>query len=167
MAAPVLLGAVARIPLGVLTDRYGGHLGSTTLLLILLAPTALAGVAMSYDALLGASFLLGLAGASCAVGVPYVAQWFRPENQGLALGIYGMGNVGTAIASILAPRVAESYGWPVAFWMFLPTLVVMLPSSGCLDRMRRVLSRAELGWSIDLPCSVGVLSPGFSRSSTS
>jgi NNP family nitrate/nitrite transporter-like MFS transporter len=84
-------------------------------------PTALAGLASSYGALLAVSLFLGLAGASFAVGVPFVAGWFPPERQGVALGVYGMGNIGTAIASALAPRL----GWPAAFWALLPLLLVM------------------------------------------
>src|SRR5690606_28562552 len=80
VAVPVLLGSVARVPLGMLADRYGGHLIFTVLLLFLPIPVALTGLTTTYGALLGVSFLLGLAGAAFAVGVPYVAQWFRPEN---------------------------------------------------------------------------------------
>jgi NNP family nitrate/nitrite transporter-like MFS transporter len=125
VAVPVLLGSVARIPLGLLTDRYGGRIVFTALLLILLLPVGLAGLTGSYASLLGVSFVLGLAGASFAVGVPFVARWFPPAQQGLALGVYGMGNVGTALASALAPRLAGGYGWPMAFWAFLPALLAM------------------------------------------
>lgn len=125
VAVPVVLGSLARIPLGMLTDRYGGRVVFTLLLLILLAPTALAGLTTSYASLLAVSFFLGLAGASFAVGVPFVARWFPPARQGFALGVYGMGNIGTAIASFFLPQVASGFGWPVAFWVFLPVLLVM------------------------------------------
>jgi NNP family nitrate/nitrite transporter-like MFS transporter len=125
VAVPVVLGSLARIPLGLLADRYGGRLTFTGLLVVLLVPTALAGLAASYGTLLAVSFFLGLAGASFAVGVPFVARWFPPAQQGLALGIYGMGNVGTAIASFAAPRLAAGGGWPLAFWVWLPVLAAM------------------------------------------
>ncbi|MBI4493012.1 MAG: NarK/NasA family nitrate transporter [Chloroflexi bacterium] len=125
VAVPVLLGSLARIPLGMLTDRYGGRLVFTALMLVVLAPAALAGLATSYAALLAVSFFLGLAGASFAVGVPFVARWFPPARQGFALGVYGMGNIGTALASFLLPRVAGGLGWPAAYWMFLPALLMM------------------------------------------
>ncbi|HZS00959.1 MAG TPA: MFS transporter [Chloroflexota bacterium] len=121
---PVLLGATARLPLGLLTDRYGGRAVFTALLLALLVPVALVGLTRSYPALLAASFVLGLAGASFAVGVPFVARWFPPERQGIALGIYGMGNIGTAIANLTAPPLAERTGWPLVFWAWLPVLAV-------------------------------------------
>lgn len=125
VALPVVLGSLARIPMGLLTDRFGGRVVFTALMLALLVPVALVGFAGSYGMLLMVSFLLGLGGASFAVGVPFVARWFPPARQGFALGIYGMGNVGTAVAALVAPRVAERLGWPAAFWIFLPALVAM------------------------------------------
>ena len=123
VAVPALLGSVARIPLGLLTDRYGGRLVFSLLMLVLLIPVALAGLTRSYPALLGASFLLGLAGASFAVGVPYMVRWFPPAQHGMVLGIYGTGNVGTALASFAGPRLAADLGWPAAFWVFVPVLL--------------------------------------------
>lgn len=66
VAVPVLLGSLARIPLGILADRYGGRLVFTILMLVLLAPVALAGLTRSYVSLLAVRFLLGVAGASFA-----------------------------------------------------------------------------------------------------
>lgn len=122
VAVPVILGSVLRLPLGILTDRYGGRLVFTGLMLVLLAPVALIGLTNSYLTLLAASFFLGLAGSSFAIGVPFVARWFPAAQQGFALGVYGMGNVGTAVASAVAPRMANAFGWPSAFWVFLPVL---------------------------------------------
>src|SRR5690606_5727590 len=107
VAVPVLLGSVARLPLGMLTDRYGGRLVFTVLMVSLIAPAFVAGFMDSYGGLLAVSFFLGLAGASFAVGVPFVSRWFPPQRQGFALGVYGVGNIGTAVASFMAPRVAD------------------------------------------------------------
>jgi len=63
VATPVLLGSVARIPLGMLTDRYGGRLVFTALMLVVTLPAALIGFSNSYAALLAGAFFLGLAGA--------------------------------------------------------------------------------------------------------
>jgi MFS transporter, NNP family, nitrate/nitrite transporter len=125
VAVPVLLGSVARIPLGLLTDRFGGRVVFAALLLFLVIPLSMAGLTTSFGTLLLAAFFLGVAGASFAVGVPFVARWFPPERQGLALGVYGAGNIGTALAAITAPTVAASLGWPFAFWVFAPAVVVM------------------------------------------
>lgn len=124
LAVPVVLGSLARFPLGILADRHGGRLVFTALILFLIVPVALAGLTNSFGALVAVSFLLGLAGASFAIGVPFVSRWFPPERQGLALGIYGMGNIGTAVANFTAPPLANSFGWQRAFWLFLPLLLV-------------------------------------------
>ncbi len=125
VAVPVILGSLARIPLGLLTDRYGGRRVFSALLAFVALPALLAGLTGSFGSLVGVSFILGVAGASFAVGVPFVARWFPPERQGFALGIYGMGNIGTALAALVAPRVADSAGWPTAFWLWIPLLLLM------------------------------------------
>lgn len=125
LAAPVLLGSVARIPLGMLTDRFGGRLVFSGLIVSLALPAFAAGFTKSYPLLLAVAFVLGMAGASFAVGVPFVAGWFPAHRQGFVLGVYGMGNIGTAIAGFMAPRVASAYGWQYAFWVFLPALLLL------------------------------------------
>jgi MFS transporter, NNP family, nitrate/nitrite transporter len=125
LAVPVVLGSLARIPLGVLTDRYGGRVVFTALLLVTLVPVAVAGLTTSFVSLLAVGFVLGLAGASFAVGVAYVAPWFPPARRGFALGLFGTGTGGTAIAALVAPRVAPALGWQMAFWMWLPVLALM------------------------------------------
>jgi NNP family nitrate/nitrite transporter-like MFS transporter len=124
VAAPVLVGGLGRIPLGLLADRFGGRKVFTALLVALLVPVALVALTRSWVSLLGAGLLLGLAGTSFAVGIPFVAQWFPPERRGLALGIYGMGNMGTAVAGFVAPRIADALGWQVFFWLLLPLIAL-------------------------------------------
>jgi NNP family nitrate/nitrite transporter-like MFS transporter len=116
-AIPVVLGSLARVPLGILTDRYGGRLVFSLLLAVSAVPSVLFGYASAYWALLCVGFLLGVAGASFAVGVPFVAGWFTPERQGFALGVYGVGNIGTAIAFFGAPPVANHWGRSTVGWV--------------------------------------------------
>ena len=125
VAVPVILGSIARIPLGIVTDRYGGRIVFTVFLFFLAVPLVLAGFADGYAVLLAVAFILGVAGAVFAIGVPFVARWFPPARQGMALGIYGMGNIGTAIAALVAPPIASTFGWPFAFWVFVPVVLVM------------------------------------------
>jgi MFS transporter, NNP family, nitrate/nitrite transporter len=103
VALPVLLGSLARIPLGAITDRYGGRRVFTALSLVVIAPLVLLTFAGSYPSVLVGAFLLGVSGASFAVGVPFVTAWFPPARRGTALGIYGIGTAGTAIASFTGP----------------------------------------------------------------
>ncbi len=115
-AIPVVLGSLLRIPVGVLTDRYGGRGMFSAILALSAAPAVLFGYADSYWALVGVGFLLGVAGSSFAVGVPFVAGWYRKERQGFAVGVYGMGNIGTAVAAFSAPAIVNHWGRPALGW---------------------------------------------------
>lgn len=110
VAAPVLLGSLLRIPVGGLTDRYGGRVMFTACSLATLVPLALLSVAEAYPALLLTALLLGVGGASFAVGVPFVNAWFPPRRRGFALGLYGLGNAGTGVAGFTAPAIADTLG---------------------------------------------------------
>ncbi|HKS77620.1 MAG TPA: MFS transporter [Gaiellaceae bacterium] len=129
-AVPVVLGSLLRIPVGKLTDRYGGRLMFTVLLAFSALPAVLFGYAHSYWALIGVGFLLGVAGSSFAVGVPFVAKWYPSGTQGAAVGIYGMGNVGTAIAFFSAPAIVDHWGRPALGWI---TGALLLGGAGLIS----------------------------------
>ncbi|HEY6910910.1 MAG TPA: MFS transporter [Myxococcales bacterium] len=118
LAIPVLLGSLGRIPLGMLTDRFGGR----RVFILVLAASAVAAGAMafvaSYTALVITGFFLGIALASFAVGVGFSSGWYPPEKQGTALGIYGAGNIGQSLAAFGAPFIARAFGVPWGFWTF-------------------------------------------------
>ena len=116
VSVPVVLGSLMRIPLGVLSDRFGGRLVFTALMAF--APFPLIGLALfndSYATVLIFGFLLGFVGASFAVGVPFVNGWFQPSRQGYALGIYGIGMGGTVLSALTAPRIADALGIEALF----------------------------------------------------
>jgi NNP family nitrate/nitrite transporter-like MFS transporter len=126
VAVPVLLGSLARIPLGALTDRWGGRRVFAALMAF--TPLPLIALALTHDSLavmLVLGFLLGFAGASFAVGVPFVNGWYPPERQGFALGIYGMGMGGTVVAGLIAPKLADSWGIAGPFWLAAGIVVVV------------------------------------------
>ncbi len=118
LAIPVLLGSLGRIPLGMLTDRYGGR----RVFIAVLAASAIAAGAMgwvgSYTGLVLTGFFLGIALASFAVGVGFSSAWYPPQKQGTALGIYGAGNIGQSLAAFGAPFIARAFGVPWGFWTF-------------------------------------------------
>ncbi|MBK5111668.1 MAG: NarK/NasA family nitrate transporter [Thermoleophilia bacterium] len=118
ISIPVLLGSLLRIPLGVLTDRIGGRPVFTGMLFFSAGAAALVGFANSYAALLGAGLLLGASGASFAVGIPFVAKWYPPDRQGMALGVYGVGNIGTAVAAFSIPVIRDATSQAVAGLVF-------------------------------------------------
>lgn len=115
VAVPVLLGSLARIPTGMLTDRLGGRLMFSLLLLVVAVPAFLVPQIGSYRALLLVGFFLGLAGSSFAIGMGFVSRWFPPEQQGSALGVYGLGNIGQSVAVLLGPVLAAVVGWQNVF----------------------------------------------------
>ena len=125
LAVPILLGSLARIPMGIVTDRLGGRITFTALMLFSIIPVVAMGFVNSYGMMLFWGFWLGIAGSSFAVGVPFVSRWFPAGKQGTALGIYGIGNIGTALAAYSVPWIAASFGWPYAFWIFAPVLLVV------------------------------------------
>ena len=125
LAAPVLLGSIVRVPIGILTDKYGGRKVFSALMAVCFFPMFIAGFAHSYLFLLICGLFFGAVGASFAVGIPQVSQWYPKEKQGLALGIYGIGNVGSAAAVFGAPFIAESVGWNKAFIFYSIPLLLM------------------------------------------
>ena len=113
VATPLLAGAFLRLVNGVMVDHIGPKRTGIIGQLIVLAGLALAwflGV-HSYSQVLILAVVLGVAGASFAVALPLASRWYPPEHQGLALGIAGAGNSGTALAALFAPALARSYGW--------------------------------------------------------
>ena len=118
ISIPVVLGSLLRIPLGLLTDRIGGRTVFTGMLVYSAGAALLVGFATSYAALIGAGFLLGAAGASFAVGIPFVAEWYPPKKQGFALGVYGVGNIGTAVAAFSIPAIRTATSQTVAGIVF-------------------------------------------------
>src|SRR5262245_51048796 len=116
VAVPVLLGSLARLPLGMLTDRLGGRVVFTALFAFVAVAAAIVPSAGTFDRLLVYAFLLGVAGAAFAVGVGFTSRWFTPEAQGTALGIYGLGNMGHSAAVFLGPLIAARYGRDTVFY---------------------------------------------------
>lgn len=124
VAVPVLLGALARIPMGMLTDRLGGRAVFTVLMFFVAVPVAIVPVMTGYRELLIVAFFLGMAGSSFAVGVGYVSRWFPMESQGSALGVYGLGNIGQSAAVFLGPVIAAAFGFRNLYWGMSLLLVV-------------------------------------------
>ena len=110
-AMPVLTGSLVRVPLGMWTDRYGGRIVFFLLMLATVIPIYLISYATEYWHFLTLALFVGLAGGSFSVGTPYVARWFKRENQGFAMGIFGAGNSGSALTKFVAPVIVAAAGW--------------------------------------------------------
>jgi MFS transporter, NNP family, nitrate/nitrite transporter len=131
-AIAILSGSIGRLPFGIWTDRYGGR-GVFTGLLLLASPACfLLARAQSYEALLWAGFLVGLAGNSFSVGIAWNSAWFPSHRQGFALGTFGAGNVGASLTKLIGPLLialvpaAGLFGMTPGGWRFVPFLYGLL-----------------------------------------
>ncbi|MEU3331525.1 MFS transporter [Glutamicibacter creatinolyticus] len=114
LATPVLVGALGRIVIGSLTDRFGARKMFTVVLLasvpaVLLV--ALAGTLGSFALLIASGTYLGIAGTIFAVGVPFASAWYEPRRRGFANGVFGMGMIGTAVSAFFTPRLLLQLGY--------------------------------------------------------
>jgi NNP family nitrate/nitrite transporter-like MFS transporter len=141
VAVPILSGSVMRIPLGLLSDRFGGRRVGIAMLLALYLPL-LAGwrAGTSLGVLIAVGLMLGVAGASFAVVLPLASRWYPPERQGLVMGIAAAGNSGTVVANLVAPRIAAVVGWHgvLALTTIPLTLVLSVFASLAKDSPSRV-----------------------------
>jgi NNP family nitrate/nitrite transporter-like MFS transporter len=163
VAVPVLLGALMRIVTGMLADRFGGRSVFAVLMVFVAVPAYVVPLVGSYESLLYVAFFLGMAGSSFAVGVGFVSRWFPPEQQGRALGTYGLGNIGQSAAVFLGPVLATLVGWQNIFRGAAVLLVVWGVVFYVLGRnaaktvrptgfsaMLRLLARERLSWVLAL-----------------
>ncbi len=128
VALPVLVGSLGRIVTGALTDRFGGRLMFTVLCFGSIAPVllvAFAGNHRSFPLLLGSAFLLGIAGTTFAVGIPFVNAWFDPARRGFATGLFGAGMGGTALSAFFTPRFVNWFGYTQTYLIVAAGLAVV------------------------------------------
>jgi NNP family nitrate/nitrite transporter-like MFS transporter len=123
-AMPVLSGSLVRVPLGIWCDKYGGRIVFFLLMLAAVIPIYLIGKATAYWQFLVLGLLVGIVGGSFSVGTPYVARWFSKERRGLAMGIFGAGNSGSALTKFVAPAIIAAYGWQMLPTVYAVALLV-------------------------------------------
>jgi NNP family nitrate/nitrite transporter-like MFS transporter len=111
IGTPILTGSLTRVVLGVWADQFGGRRVFAGVMIAAAIATFLTSYAHTYEQLLIAALGVGIAGGSFSVGVTYVSKFYPKEKQGLALGIFGAGNVGAAVTKFLAPFVMVAMGW--------------------------------------------------------
>jgi NNP family nitrate/nitrite transporter-like MFS transporter len=117
VAVPVVVGSLGRIPVGALTDRFGGRLMFPVISLVTVVPVLFLGFFGhgSLAALLVGGFFLGIAGTAFAVGVPFVNAWFPPERRGFAVGVFGAGMGGTAISALTTVKLVNAHSTSTPF----------------------------------------------------
>jgi NNP family nitrate/nitrite transporter-like MFS transporter len=160
VAVPLLGGALLRLVLGVLTDVLGARRTGILGMCLTVMPLLMGWLwADSFSKVVLVGLLLGVSGASFAAALPLASRWYPPQYQGLAMGIAGAGNSGTALATFFGPRMAQAWGWHAVFGLALvPLLVTMLvfvllardsprqPAPQPLSAYARVFRRGETLW---------------------
>ena len=126
VAVPVIVGSLGRIPVGALTDRYGGRVMYPLVSVATIVPVLFIGLAgqRSLVSLLIGGFFLGIGGTAFAVGVPFVNAWFPPERRGLAIGVFGVGMGGTAISALTTVKLVTAHGSAAPFLITAVALAI-------------------------------------------
>ncbi len=141
ISVPIFAGALMRFPLGVLS-QYVGRKNAAVVEMSLVILACVFGLLFvdTYDDVLLMGILLGLAGASFGVALSLGSGWYPKKYKGLAMGIAGAGNSGTAVAALFAPVLATAFGWRAVYgfasgMMILPLIVMIVCAKEPPDRV--------------------------------
>lgn len=181
LATPVLVGALGRIVIGSLTDRFGARKMFTVVLLasvpaVLLV--ALAGTLGSFALLIASGTYLGIAGTIFAVGVPFASAWYEPRRRGFANGVFGMGMIGTAVSAFFTPRLLRQLGYfethlfiagllvlsAAAVWFFMRESPAWIPNRQPL--LPKLIDTLKLPITWEMSFLYGIVFGGFVAFST-
>jgi len=125
VATPILTGSLTRLPLGMLTDHYGGRIVYFIQMILVAIATYSLAFASEYWQYLLAGLFVGLAGGSFAIGIAYTSAWFEKSKQGTAMGIFGAGNAGAAITNLVAPMIIVAAGWQMVPKVYSIAMAIM------------------------------------------
>ena len=126
MGLPILTGSLVRMPLGLWTDRSDGRRLMVCMLALAIPALWSLTFATAYWHFLLAGGVIGLVGGVFAIGTPYVAHWFDRSEQGMAMGVFGAGNVGAALNQLVAPVLLVGFGWVLVPQMYAALVVLTL-----------------------------------------
>ncbi|MEQ3657811.1 MAG: MFS transporter [Glaciecola sp.] len=111
LSAPIFSGAILRLPIGVLCEKYSSKLILIIQMLFLVPPLFAIPTINTYAGYLSIGLLIGVSGASFTIGIRYLTDWFDSNEQGTAMGVFGSGNAGAALSLILVPYINDIWGW--------------------------------------------------------
>ncbi|WP_293749495.1 nitrate/nitrite transporter [uncultured Paraglaciecola sp.] len=134
LSAPILTGALLRLPVGILCERYSSKTLMIIQMLLIVLPLFLLPKIESYLGYVCIGALIGISGVSFTIGIRYLTDWFDSNEQGTAMGVFGAGNAGAALSFILIPYIQDVWGWQyigpaysvmvlvscLAFWLIAP-----------------------------------------------
>ncbi|WP_026907363.1 nitrate/nitrite transporter [Paucisalibacillus globulus] len=125
-AIPVVLGSILRIPLGYLANLVGARIVFIISFVLLLFPVFYISEASTFTDLVIGGLFIGIGGAVFSVGVTSLPKYYSKEKHGLINGVYGVGNIGTAITTFAAPVIATQVGWEVTVKLYLLLLLLFI-----------------------------------------
>ena len=132
-AVAVLNGSIWRLPAGIAADRWGGRKVFVAMLAFTAIPAYLVSTAHSYGVLLVYAFLVGFAGNSFSAGIAWVSAWWPQNRKGMALGVFGAGNVGASVTKFIGPAMIAAvpaggilFGFIPGGWRSVPVVYAIL-----------------------------------------
>lgn len=128
LSSPIFSGAILRVPLGVMSEFISARRLWIIIMWLQIPALALLPWVETFTGFALLGLWIGISGATFTLGVRYVSDWFGSAQQGLALGIFGVGNAGAAISFILIPLLASWYGWqwtgPLYAAAMMPAVII-------------------------------------------
>ncbi len=132
-AVAVLNGSIWRLPAGIAADRWGGRKVFVVMLAFTAIPAYLVSTVTSYGVLLVYAFLVGFAGNSFSAGIAWVSAWWPQNRKGMALGVFGAGNVGASVTKFIGPAMIAAvpaggllFGIIPGGWRSVPVVYAIL-----------------------------------------
>lgn len=140
LSAPIVTGAILRLPIGILCERYSSKWLFILQMLVVIPPLFLMPGIESFYGYLIIGLIIGVSGVSFTIGIRYLTDWYESNEQGTAMGVFGAGNAGAALSLILVPYIKDVWGWQyigpvysvmvlitcICFWLFAPKAPVYL-----------------------------------------
>ncbi|WP_077624029.1 nitrate/nitrite transporter [Sediminibacillus massiliensis] len=143
-AIPVILGSILRIPMGYLTNLFGARMIFMISFILLIPPVYYLSIADSLADLLIGGLFIGIGGAVFSVGVTSLPKYYSKEKHGFVNGIYGAGNIGTAITAFAAPVIAAAIGWSATIQLYMILLGLFIVANFFLGDKQEVKVQTPL-----------------------
>lgn len=143
-AVPVVLGSLLRIPIGYYANQFGARTIFLISFITLVVPVYYISIATTYVDLLIGGLFIGVGGAVFSVGVTSLPKYYPKERHGFINGIYGIGNIGTALSAFGAPFFANRIGWESTIHLYLVILAVFIILNFFLGDKKEVKVRTPL-----------------------
>ena len=144
-AIPVILGSLMRVPIGFWTNRYGARIVFIVSFIVLLFPVFYLSTADSFADLVIGGLFLGIGGAVFSIGVTSLPKYYDKKRHGFVSGIYGVGNIGTAVTTFASPVIATQIGWNNTIRLFLLLLIFFILLNVFLGDRKEQKTRVQLG----------------------